>query len=147
VGKEKIAVLGQSMGGAVAVYVVANSPYKRYIKALVIESAFSSYRLIAREKANLCCLTRLFQYPLSLLFSNYYSPVKWIKNVSPVPVLIIHGEADPVVPAHHGRILYDAALQPKEFRETEEPGHIRSFAEAAVRKNLATYLSARLQTR
>ncbi len=147
VDKEKIAVLGQSIGGAVAVYLVANSPYRRYVKALVIESVFSSYRLIAREKVSLCCLTRPFQYPLSFLVSDAYSPVKWIKNVSPVPVLIIHGEADPIVPMYHGRILYDAALQPKEFWETAAPGHIRSFADAAVRKNLATYLSAWFQTR
>jgi fermentation-respiration switch protein FrsA (DUF1100 family) len=146
VNKEKIAVLGQSIGGAVAVYLIANSPYKQHVKALIVESAFSSYRLIAREKVSLCCITWPFQYPLSFLFSDYYSPVKWIKNVSPVPVLIIHGEADPVVPMHHGRILYDAALQPKEFWETAEPGHIRSFADAMVRKNLATYLSARFQT-
>jgi fermentation-respiration switch protein FrsA (DUF1100 family) len=145
VDKEKIAVLGQSLGGAVAVYLVANSPYKRCVKALVIESAFSSYRLIAREKANLCCITWPLQYPLSFLVGDTYSPVKWIKNVSPVPVLVIHGEADPVVPMHHGRILYDAALQPKEFWETATPGHTRSFAETAVRKNLVTYLSARFQ--
>ncbi len=145
VNKEKIAVLGQSIGGAAAVYLVATSPYKRYVKALVIESTFSSYRLIAREKVSLCCVTWPFQYPLSFLVSDTYSPVKWIKNVSPVPVLIIHGEADSIVPAHHGRILYDAALQPKEFWETVEPGHIRSFADATVRKNVATYLSARFQ--
>ncbi len=147
VDKEKIAVLGQSLGGAVAVYLVANSPYKRYVKALIIESAFSSYRLIAGEKVSLCCLTRPFQYPLSFLVSDTYSPVKWIKNVSPVPVLIIHGEADRVVPMHHGRILYDAAHQPKEFWETVEPGHTRSFADATARKNLVTYLSARFQPR
>jgi hypothetical protein len=147
VDKEKIAVLGQSLGGAVAVCLVANTPYKQHIKALVIESAFSSYRLIAREKVSLCCLTSPFQYPLSFLVSDTYSPVKWIKKVSPVPVLIIHGEADRVVPMHHGRILYEAALQPKEFWETAAPGHTRSFADATVRKNLVTYLSARFQTR
>jgi fermentation-respiration switch protein FrsA (DUF1100 family) len=73
--------------------------------------------------------------------------VKWIKNISPVPVLIIHGEADPVVPMHHGRILYDAALQPKEFMETATQGHTRSFAETTVRKNVVAYLSARFQAR
>jgi fermentation-respiration switch protein FrsA (DUF1100 family) len=147
VDKERIAVLGQSMGGAVAVYLVANSPYKQRVKALIIDSAFSGYRLIAREKASLCCLTWPFQYPLSFLVSDAYSPVKWIKNISPVPVLIIHGEADPVVPMHHGRILYDAALQPKEFMETATQGHTRSFAETTVRKNVVAYLSARFQTR
>jgi fermentation-respiration switch protein FrsA (DUF1100 family) len=147
VDKERIVVLGQSIGGAVAVYLVANSPSKQDVKALIIDSAFSSYHSIAREKLNLCCITWPIQYPLSFLVSDTYSPVKWIKDVSPVPVLIIHGEADRVVPMHHGRILYDAALQPKEFWETAAPGHTRAFADAAVRKKLVTYLSARFQAR
>ena len=147
VDKEKIAVLGQSIGGATSIYLVATSPYKRYVKALVIDSVFSDYRLVSREKAGLCCITWPFQYPLSFLVNNDYSPVKWIQKVSPVPILILHGGQDPVAPLHHGLILYDAALQPKEFRETAPPGHTRAFADAVVRKNLVTYLSDRFQTR
>ncbi len=146
VDKEKIAVLGQSIGGAVAVYLVANSPYKQHVKALIIESAFSSYRLIAREKLAGFFITWPLQYPLSFLFNDDYSPVKWIKKVSPIPILILHGGQDHIVPFHHGSILYDAALQPKEFRETAEPGHIRSFADSTTRKNVVTYLSNQLLT-
>jgi fermentation-respiration switch protein FrsA (DUF1100 family) len=145
VDKEKIAVLGQSIGGAVAVYLVANTPYKQHVKALIIDSAFSSYRLIAREKLAGFFITWPFQYPLSFLISDYYSPVKWIKKVSPVPILILHGVRDRIVPVHHGHILYDAAIQPKEFAETTDPGHIRAFADAEVRKNIAAYLSRRFE--
>ena len=98
VDKEKIAVLGQSIGGATAIYLVATSPYKRHVKALVIDSVFSDYRLVAREKTGLCCITWPFQYPLSFLVNNDYSPVKWIQKVSPVPILILHGGQDPVAP-------------------------------------------------
>jgi len=143
VDRERIAVLGQSIGGAVAVYLVANSPYKQNVRALIIDSAFSSYRLIAREKLAGFFITWPFQYPLSFLFSDYYSPVKWIKKVSPVPILILHGDRDRVVPVHHGRILDAAALEPKEFRLTSRPGHISAFTDATVRKNVALYLSAR----
>ncbi len=143
VDKEKIAVLGQSIGGAVAVYLVANSPYKRHVKALIIDSTFSSYRLIAREKLAGFFITWPFQYPLSFLIDDDYSPAKWIKKVSPVPILILHGVRDRIVPLHHGRILDNAALEPKEFIETTEPGHVRAFADATVRKNVATYLRAR----
>ncbi len=145
VDKDKIAVLGQSIGGAVAVYLVAKTPYKQYVKALIIDSAFSSYRLIAREKLASFFITWPFQYPLSFLFSDYYSPVKWIKSVSPVPILILHGIGDKIVPVHHGHILYDAALQPKIFVETAGPGHIRAFADAEVRENVVTYLSRRFE--
>jgi len=144
-GKEQIVVLGQSIGGAIAVYTVANTPYKDRISALVIDSAFSSYRLIAREKLAQVFITWPFQYPLSLFFNDDYSPIKWIKRVSPVPVLIIHGEEDPVVPEHHGQMLYDAALQPKDFWKTTAPGHIRSFADEGVREKLVAYLDEQIK--
>jgi hypothetical protein len=143
--KERIVVLGQSIGGAIAVYTVAHTPYKDRIAALVIDSAFSSYRLIAREKLAQVFITWPFQYPLSYLVSDAYSPIRWIREVSCVPVLIIHGDKDPVVPMHHGQMLYEAARDPKEFWETTVPGHVTSFADAGVRDKLVRYLTAQLQ--
>jgi fermentation-respiration switch protein FrsA (DUF1100 family) len=145
VGKNRIIVLGQSIGGAIAVYTVAHTPYKDRIAALVIESTFSSYRLIAREKLAQVFITWPFQYPLSYLVGDAYSPVRWIGEVSCVPVLIIHGDQDPVVPIHHGRMLYEAARVPKEFWETTVPGHVMSFEDAGVRDKLVRYLTAHLQ--
>jgi len=136
----EVIVLGQSIGGAIAVYTVATFPRKDLIAALVIDSAFASYRLIAREKLSDFFLTWPFQYPLSFLVSDSYSPIKWIKNITPVPILILHGHNDLVVPVHHARMLYEAALQPKEFWETSEPGHVRSFADEAIRKKFLSYL-------
>ena len=145
VDPDRIVVLGQSLGGAVAVYMVANTPYKDSIQALIVDSAFSSYRLIGREKVAQCCITSPIQSPLSYLVNDDYSPIKWIQDVSPVPVLIIQGNQDHVVPEHHGSILYEAALEPKEFWQTSVPGHIRSFADANVRKNITEYLSQELK--
>jgi len=138
---KRVVVLGQSIGGAIAVYTVASFPHKERIAALVIDSAFSSYRLIAREKLGTFFLTWPFQYPLSFLFNDEYSPVKWIDKVAPVPVLIIHGVNDPVVPIHHGFLLYEAALMPKDFWKTSMPGHIMAFADEEVRIEFVHYLS------
>jgi hypothetical protein len=147
VDKERIIVLGQSIGGAIAVYTVAHTPYKDRIAALVIDSAFSSYRLIAREKLAQVFITWPFQYPLSYLVSDAYSPIRWIGEVSGVPVLIIHGDKDPVIPMHHGQMLYEAARDPKEFWESTVPGHVTSFADAGVRDKFVRYLTAQLQKR
>jgi hypothetical protein len=141
----KIIVLGQSLGGAIAVYTTANSPYKDRIAALVLDSTFSSYRLVAREKLSQFYITWLFQYPLSFLVSDSYSPIRWIKKVSPVPLLIIHGAQDPVVPIHHGEMLYDEALQPKKFWMSWVPGHVTSFANERVRGELVQYLTVELE--
>ncbi len=142
-----VVVLGQSIGGAIAVYTVAHAPDKSRIAALVIDSAFASYRLIAREKLDDFWLTWPFQYPLSYLVGDTYSPVLWINKVSPVPVLIMYGEKDDIVPNHHGRMLYDAAAQPKEFWVTPEPGHIMAFADKDVRKKFAEYVCGKVKHR
>lgn len=144
-GDTPVIVLGQSLGGAVAVYTVAHSAHKERITALVLDSAFSSYRRIAREKLADFFVTWPFQLPLSYFFNDEYSPVTWIKQVSPVPVLILHGVRDDVVPLHHGERLFDAVLPPKDFRRTLPPGHIQSFADAAVRRELVSYIDNRLQ--
>jgi fermentation-respiration switch protein FrsA (DUF1100 family) len=144
VGGKQIVVLGQSLGGAIAVYTVANSPHKDRIAALVIDSAFSSYRRITREKLADHFITWPFQYPLSFLVSDSYSPIKWIKKVSPVPVLILQGEKDAIVPAQHGQLLYDEASGPREFWKTITPGHIQAFADAAIRERMIRYLNAHL---
>ena len=145
VDKQRIVVLGQSIGGAIAVYTVANTPYKDRIAALIIDSAFSSYRGIAREKLAQFFITWPLQYPLSYLVGDSYSPIRWIGKVSNVPVLIIHGDKDPVVPMHHGQMLYEAARDPKEFWETTVPGHVMSFSDAGVREKFVRYLTVKLQ--
>ncbi len=140
--KDGVIVFGKSLGGAVAVYTVANSPYKDRVKALILDSAFSSYRRIAREKVAESVIGWPFQYPLSYLVDNRYSPEDNIAKVSPVPVLIMHGAQDEVVPEHHGRILYDAALPPKQFWEVAVPGHVKSQADPAIKAKLLSYLES-----
>ena len=141
----RVAVLGQSIGGAIAIYMVAHAPDKSRIAAVLVDSAFASYRLIAREKLAGFFLTWPFQYPLSYLVSDSYSPIRWIKDVSPVPLMIIHGRNDPVVPLEHGEMLYNAALTPKEFLITAEPGHIQSFADTVARNEAARFFSDHLE--
>ncbi len=138
--KNRVFIFGQSIGGAIAVYTMADFPHKDRIKGLIIDSAFSDYRRIAREKLGQFIVTWPFQYPLSFLYNNRYSPEKQIKNISPVPILIIHGDQDRVVPIHHSSILYKEAGEPKDLWITRERGHIMSFADEETRKRFLEYL-------
>lgn len=138
--KERLFVLGQSLGGAIAVYAVANSEHKNRVTALILDSAFSSYRDIAREKLSQFILTWPFQYPISFLFNDDYSPVRWIKNVHPLPVLIIQGDQDTIVPVHHASILYGTALDPKDLWVVNGVGHIQAFSVKNIRKRFLEYL-------
>jgi len=136
-----VIVFGKSLGAAVAVFTVANSPYKDRVRALVLDSPFSSYRLLAREKIAGSIIGWPFQHPLSYLVNDDYSPVKFIANVAPIPVVIIHGNHDEIVPGRHGRILYDAARPPKEFWEIAVPGHVLAQADGETRSRLLSFFA------
>lgn len=138
--KKRIIVFGQSLGGAIAVYAVANSPYKDSIDVIIIDSAFSSYRLITREKLAELIITWPFQYPFSFFVSDYYSPVRWIRKVHPVSVLIIHGDKDKVVPVHHSANIYKEAQNPKKLWILEGKGHIEGVRDKDFRDRLLQYL-------
>lgn len=142
VDRERVALLGQSIGGAVAVYTAANSAHRKDLRAVIVDSPFSSYRRIAREKLGQFFLTWPFQYPLSFLVGDRYSPERWIAKVSPIPLLILHGTEDPVVPFHHGQMLFTAAQEPKTFLATAPAGHVRSFADGNIRKTVVAFLDA-----
>jgi len=138
----RIIVFGKSLGGAIATNLVATSPYKGRVKALVLDSVFSDYRTIAREKIADSIIGWPFQYPLSFLVNDDYSPLKKIKDIAPIPILIVYGTDDRIVPGHHSRFLNAAASEPKELWVSTVPGHVRSFSDTAFREKLLRYLAS-----
>ncbi|MHB2026669.1 MAG: alpha/beta hydrolase [Elusimicrobiota bacterium] len=126
VNPDKILVFGQSLGGAVAVAALALSP--RGVRALALESPFDSYRAIARDKLSQFWLTRLIDWPLAFfLVSDRYEPLKMIRRLPPIPIVVIHGTADKTVPYQEGLALYNAAKPPKEMWTVAGGGHVEAF--------------------
>jgi fermentation-respiration switch protein FrsA (DUF1100 family) len=136
----RIVVFGQSLGGSIAVYNVAHSPYRRHIRGLAVESAFASYRGIAREKLAAFWLTWPLQYPLSWLVSDRYSPAHAVADVSPIPLLIIQGDRDPIVPVGHARQLFKLAREPKQLWIVPGGGHIQAFEYPGYRDRFVRWL-------
>lgn len=136
---ERIVIFAQSLGGALAIYNVAHSPYRKKIKALISESAFSDFRDIAREKLNAFWLTWPLQWPLSMTIDNEFSPLPAVNKISPIPLLIIHGDLDNIVPSSHGQALFDAAAQPKEMWLVNNGRHIEAFRQARYQARLLEY--------
>ena len=121
VDAERVALFGQSLGGAIATVVAAQD---KRVKALFIDSAFSSYQSEAAHVLRGNPLTYLFSWPLSrMLIRPGYDPIDHIASVSPRPVLIIHGTEDPVVPHEMSRELHEAAGEPKEVWIVDGAGH------------------------
>jgi len=126
VDPERLILLGQSLGAAIAVHLAAG-PERAGVRAVVLESGFSSYRAIVRDKLADHIVTWALQWPLSFLVSDRYRPQDDIANIAPIPVLIIHGTDDPVVPYHHAQTLYAAAHEPKTLWTIQGGGHTAAF--------------------
>lgn len=126
----RVLVLGQSLGGANAIAAVGSRP-RPGIRAVVIESAFSSYREIVKDKIGAIPLLSLLRTPLScLLLGDHYAPDSVVANIAPVPLVIIHGTADGVVPYSHGKRLFELAREPKQLWTLEGGDHTEAFIDA-----------------
>ncbi len=135
-----IIVFGQSLGGALAIYYAAHGPHRQAIRALVVDSAFSDYRTIAREKLASLWLTWPLQWLPWLTIDDDYAPINAIAAVSPIPLLLIQGDQDAVVPVHHAQELFNAAAAPKALWIVPGAGHIQSLGSIDRQRELVQYL-------
>jgi uncharacterized protein len=140
VDPKRVIIFGQSLGGALAIHYAAHSAYRDSVRAMVIDSAFSDYRRIVRDKAASFFLTWPFQWLLPQTVDNDFSPAASVQAVSPIPLLFIHGERDSVVPVEHSKRLYARAAEPKEIWVLPDAGHIQAVRNKEVRKRLAEFL-------
>lgn len=121
-------LLAQSLGGAVLVPALADSPDQTCYRAVVIESSFASYRGMAGAKLADFGVPALLRAPLRYLVGVAREPNIAAPRVS-IPALLLHGDADPVVPIDQGRRLFDAlGSRDKEFLLIPGAGHTPAFA-------------------
>jgi hypothetical protein len=110
IASENIVLHGHSIGAAVAIEVAL----QKKVRGLVIESAFTSTKEMAKTMA-------LFAL-LSPIFPSHYNNLGKIPRVS-APKLIVHGQRDEIVPFAMGLKLFEAATDPKFFYPVKDAGH------------------------
>jgi fermentation-respiration switch protein FrsA (DUF1100 family) len=98
----RLIYFGRSLGAAVAVELARRSPPA----GLILESPFTSIPDMARVLLPLL--------PVGSLLSTRYDSLGKIASIR-VPLLVLHGDRDDVVPFEQGRRLYEAAGPPKSF--------------------------------
>jgi pimeloyl-ACP methyl ester carboxylesterase len=62
-------------------------------------------------------------------------------RISPVPVLIVHGDSDPYFPPDHGRELYNGAREPKEIWELPGFGHAERAMDDAMSDRITAWVT------
>ena len=140
-------VLGQSLGGANALAVLGENHFDG-IRAVAIDSSFYSYRTIVRDIIGEMPILWITKWPLSfLVISNRHSPGTTVQNIAPVPLLLIHGTADQVVPYHHAQYLFEKAHDPKQLWTIEGGDHTEAFTTygAIYREQLLHFFTTALQ--
>jgi uncharacterized protein len=140
VDAERIFIFGQSLGGALAIYYGAHTNQRAHVRAIIADSPFSDYRLITQEKLASTPLTWAFQWLPLFTVDNDYSPQASVRALSPIPLLLIHGDHDGIVPVDHSQRLYERAADPKELWVLPGVGHIGSMRTKPIRDRLAEFL-------
>jgi fermentation-respiration switch protein FrsA (DUF1100 family) len=101
-----IIVLGESLGGGVGSELALREP----IKALILERTFTSIPDVGAE---------IFWFlPVRLLSSIKYDTLSKLPRIT-APVLVLHSRGDEIVGFHHGEKNFEAANEPKLFRELD----------------------------
>ncbi|MFC6253052.1 alpha/beta hydrolase [Secundilactobacillus hailunensis] len=131
----KIVLMGFSMGAA-TVLATAGEHLPQNVKAVVADSGFASIYQMAKTT-----LRRDYHLPANPIvpIADWLARFRTGSRLSQervddqlkhamVPILIIHGEADQVVPVKHAKALYDAIAGPKEAYIVPNAQHIQAYA-------------------
>ncbi|NBO92869.1 MAG: alpha/beta hydrolase [Planctomycetia bacterium] len=112
----EIVLLGESLGGAVAI----DQAVRRDHRLLITLATFTSFPDIAQFKVP--------WLPVRSIVRNQFNNIAKISRVRG-PVFISHGTADAVTPLVHGESLAAAAREPKRFQPLKEMGHVHPDSE------------------
>jgi hypothetical protein len=114
VNPQKIILWGTSLGGVVATEVATQRP----AAGLVLESTFTSGKDVAQL---------LYPFlPVGPFMHSKFNTIDKIRTLH-LPVLVMHGSHDEILPISLGRRLFSAANDPKEFYEIPGAGHNDTF--------------------
>lgn len=108
---QDLVLFGESLGAAVAVQLALERP----AGALILESAFTSIPDMARAAYP-------FLPPVGRLIRTRYETIAKVPRLA-LPLLVLHGERDEIVPFAQGRRVFEAAGGPKRFFAIPGAGH------------------------
>ncbi|MFB0556473.1 MAG: alpha/beta hydrolase family protein [Dehalococcoidia bacterium] len=151
VDKERLCLLGFSGGATVSVYVAAHDTRISSLVACACPADFGS--LTGKETAPSAIqhfrdigVIRDKNFPPSieewLRGFEVVFPIHWIDKISPRPLLLVHGDADEVVPLEQAHMLYQKAREPKELAIIPGAKHKFRLEESAM-ATVLSWLKAR----
>ncbi|MGH3239331.1 MAG: alpha/beta hydrolase, partial [Spirillospora sp.] len=155
-GYGRIVVTGFSMGGAV---VVRHAALHGGVDAVVAVSAPARwyYRgTVPMRRVHWVVERRVGRLAVRLARNTRVAPTGWdpvpespaeiAGRISPVPLLVVHGDADPFFPLDHGRQLFGAARDPRELWVEPGFGHAEVAATPDLIRRIAEWAAVAAST-
>ncbi|MBO6490927.1 MAG: alpha/beta hydrolase [Pelagibacteraceae bacterium] len=119
--EEKIILYGESLGTAVAIEIAQNKKFA----GIVLESPFTSMVEMGKKYYSF--------FPVSLLLKDRYESINKIKNIN-IPILVMHGKKDRIVPFEMGNKIYDSANSPKFYYFPDYDDHMIDYNKLLIEK-------------
>jgi dipeptidyl aminopeptidase/acylaminoacyl peptidase len=141
IDRNHFCLLGFSGGAAVSVYTAAHDPRVSLVVTCACPVDFRS--LHQREtpsdviqRFRKIGAIRDTDFPPSIeewqKGFETISPINWVDKISPRPLLLVHGDADELIPQEHARRLYQKAEEPKELKVIPGAKHKMRLEKAAM---------------
>ena len=126
---KKLILFGQSLGGVVLMRALEEDRFNKTGDFVVLDSTFSSYQDIAFDRLKSSAVTFIFSPISYLLISDQYAPKRFLTE-NKRPTLVIHGDADQVVPLNFGKEIYEKLQTKRKWLWKIPKGrHICAFCE------------------
>ena len=134
-------LFGQSLGASLGLRATSEDEFSNTFKLIISDSAFSSYRRIAREKIAYYWLTTPFQWPLGFLVRDDLSPIISLKADRGAPILFVHGKNDQTVAEDHCELLCSAVGNRCNKMLVEGYDHIEYLQTRVGREQIINWIS------
>ena len=119
VKEENIVLYGESLGTGVALEIAQNKNFA----GVILETPFTSMVDAARK---------FYPYiPVSFLLKDRYENEKKVINTN-IPIMVMHGEKDTIVPFSMGKRIFELANDPKYSYFTKHDNHMMDYNDQLI---------------
>ena len=117
--EENIVLYGESLGTGITLEIAQNKNFA----GVILETPFTSMVAVAQN---------FYPYiPVNLLLKDRYENEKKVININ-IPIMIMHGEKDTIVPFPMGKKIFEMANEPKYSYFTKYDNHMMEYDENLV---------------
>jgi fermentation-respiration switch protein FrsA (DUF1100 family) len=118
-GLNEVALYGFSMGGSSVLHAIPQLPQ---IRAVIVDSTFAQLAALAQAQTAflpgwlqgyMTGSMELWTHLEIGIGPSRIEPQRYVAQITPRPLLIVHGLADELIPPHHAHANFAAARQPK----------------------------------